>query len=72
MLKNRLFSTLALGALVGFAACGGAEEDVENADVIMQDTLITTDTAVATTQIQIDTAVSTDTTQVGTDTVPAM
>ena len=70
MLKNRLFSMLAVGALVGFAACGGAEEGAdEGADIVTQDTLITTDTMVATTETTIDTTVTTDTTAIeGADT----
>ena len=67
MLKNRLFSVLALAGLVAFAACGGAEES-EEADVVTTDTLVTTDTAVATTEISIDTAITTDTTAISGDT----
>lgn len=72
MLKNRLFSMLAIGALVGFAACGGEAE--EGADVVTTDTLTTpgtemvevptTDTSVVTTEISVDTAIDADTTQV--------
>ena len=69
MSKNRLFSVLAVFALVGFAACGG--EDTETTEV-MQDTIPvagtetvtvpTTDTAVVTTEVTVDS--TTDTTVV--------
>ena len=69
-MKNRLFSLLALFALVGFAACGGGE-DTESTEVT-QDTIgvagtetveiPTTDTAVVTTEVTTDS--TTDTTVV--------
>ena len=71
MLKNRLVSVFAVGALAAFAACGGEEAADEQADIVTQDTLVTTDTAIATTEVQIDTSMSTDTTQIGTDTAAA-
>lgn len=57
MIKNRIFSTLALAGLIGFtAACGGADDDVvveqpvveEPAPVIMEPTPapMTTDTMI--------------------------
>ncbi|MBW3628552.1 MAG: hypothetical protein KY464_04565 [Gemmatimonadetes bacterium] len=70
MSKNRLFSMLAVFALVGFAACGGGEEGSETE--VTQDTMTvpgtemvevpTTDTAVVTTEVTVDS--TTDTTVV--------
>ena len=72
MSKNRLFSLLAVFALVGFVACGG-DDDTESTEVT-QDTIgvagtetvqvPTTDTAVVTTEVTVDSSVSTDTTVV--------
>ena len=69
MSKNRLFSLLAVFALVGFAACGG---DTEESTEVTQDTTTvpgtetvevpTTDTAVVTTEVTVDS--TTDTTVV--------
>ena len=70
MSKNRLFSLLAVFALVGFAACGGG--DTEESTEVTQDTTTvpgtetvevpTTDTAVVTTEVTVDS--TTDTTVV--------
>jgi hypothetical protein len=70
MLKSRLFSVVAVGAMVGFAACGG--DDTRDADIVTQDTILqhgtemqrvevpTTDTAVVRTETTIDTPVRRD------------
>jgi hypothetical protein len=70
MSKNRLFSVLAVFALVGFAACGGGEG--EESTEVTQDTAVvpgtetvtvpTQDTALVTTEVTTDT--TTDTTVV--------
>jgi hypothetical protein len=71
MLKSRLFSVVAVGAMVGFAACG--TDDTRDADIVTQDTILqqgtetrevqvqTTDTAVVQTEITIDTTIRQDT-----------
>lgn len=71
MLTRRLVATLSVFGVVGLAACGG--DDVEDADMIMQDTIMqqdvemvevpveTTDTSLVRTQVEIDTMVDVDT-----------
>lgn len=71
MLTRRLVATLSVFGVMGLAACGG--DDVDDADMIMQDTILqddvemvevpmeTTDTAVVRTEIEIDTAIDVDT-----------
>lgn len=69
MLTRRLVAALAVVGTVGLAACDGG--DADDADVIMQDTIMqtdieqvevpvqTTDTAVVRTEIDVDTDVDT-------------
>jgi hypothetical protein len=67
MSKNRLMSLFAVVALVGFAACGGADESSET-EVTTDTTTVqgtetvevpTTDTAVVTTEVTVDSTVDT-------------
>lgn len=71
MLTRRLVATLAVFGIVGLAACGG--DDVDDPDMMMQDTIMqtdieevevpvqTTDTSVVRTEVEIDTMVDVDT-----------
>lgn len=80
MLTRRLLASVAVLGLFGLAACNG--DDVEDADMIMQDTIMqpdtqtvevpveTTDTALVRTRVEVDTAVDVDTVDVeGRDTI---
>ena len=71
MSKNRLFSVLAVFALVGFAACGGGD-DAGNTEVLTDTVTMpgtetvqvpVTDSALVTTEVTADTSV--DTTRIG-------
>lgn len=71
MKRMAALSTMLIAATL--AACGGDDEVGDDADIIMQDTVMqtemetvevpvqTTDTAVVRTEVQVDTTVDTDT-----------
>ena len=70
MIKNRYFAALAMAGLVSFAACGGDETEIEEGDVIAEDTgmvapitpePVVTDTAMGALPADTGAALTTDT-----------